>query len=498
MKFIIKPFAEIIIKSKPVRKRYLSFLQTNCNLSFKKIDSWIKARFHWDKWEVISENKLDEYQKSNLIKKLSRMPWIESFLEVVEFELWDFDDIFNKCKDLYIDKIEWKSFVIRVKRSWEHDFKSIDLERYIWWWLLKYGKNASVSLKKPDITINIEIRNNSLYLVKNKYIWVGWYPVWTQDKVISLVSWGFDSWVATYSMMKRGCKVDYLFFNLWWKAHEEWVKQVSKYLWENFSSGYKATFITINFEEIVASLIKDINHKYRWIILKRLFLMAADMLSNESEYYAIVKWDSLWQVSSQTLKNMFAIDKASNTLVLRPLISFNKQEIVDISSKIGTYEFACNMPEYCWVISDRPATWAKLEKILEEEKNFDMSLLIKAFENKKIEKIDELFQNEKENEIEAEVVVIPWENEVIIDIREEMKSEDNPLTYEWVDIIKIPFFDLSYDFKDLDQSKTYILYCDKWVLSKNHAIDLISKWFKNVKIFRPLLNDSSCRIKTWK
>lgn len=497
MKFIIKPFSEIIIKSKPVRKRYLNFLQTNCNLSFKQVDENIKARLHWDKWEVNVYTNLSDLQKQELITKLSRMPWIESFLEVIEFDLWDFDDIFEKAKSFFLDKIENKTFVVRVKRTWNHDFRSIDLEKYLWWKFLEFSSSSKVKLKSPDITINIEINENKLFLVKKKHIWIWGYPVWTQDKVISLVSGWFDSWVATFSMMKRGCKVDFLFFNLWWKAHEVWVKEVSNYIWKNFSSGYRSRFITINFEEIVWSLLKNINHKYRWIILKRLFLKCADFLAKENEYYAIIKWDSLGQVSSQTLKNMFAIDKASETLVLRPLISFNKQEIVDISLKIGTYEYACNMPEYCWVISDRPATAAKLEKVLDEEKNFDFSLLEKALEERKIEKIDEVLDFVDE-ERKIEVSSLPRENEIILDIREEQKQESNPLIFEWVEIMKIPFFDINYEFENLDQTKVYLFYCDKWILSENHAISLSDKWFKNIKIFRPILDDKWCRIKTWK
>lgn len=498
MKFIVKPFSEILVKSRPVRKKYLRLLQLNCNLSLKKIDSSIKIKFFWDKQEVTIWKELSIFQFNNLIKTLSRMPWIESFLEVVEYSFKDIVDISEKVVDFYLNTIFWKSFAVRVKRYWEHEFKSTDVEKYIWWFLLEKAPNSKVNLGNPDITINIEIKYNKFYLVKTKYFWIGGYPVWTQDKVISLISWWFDSGVSTYSMMKRWCKVDYLFFNLGWIAHEKWVKEVSNYLRQNFSSWYKAKFITINFEEIINHLVKNINHKFRWIILKRLFLMAADILAKENEYYAIIKWDSLGQVSSQTLKNMFVIDKPTETLVLRPLISYNKQEIIDLSMKIWTYNFACNMPEYCGVISDKPATWAKLEYILEEEEKFDFSLFEKAINNKKIQFIDEVMDLEKDWDIQIDVVSIVWENEIIIDVREELKSQEAPLTIHWQNILKIPFFDLPFEFEKLNQDKIYLLYCNKWMLSKNQAVSLKSKGFLNVKIFRPIFNDVSCRIKTWK
>ncbi|NVP17760.1 tRNA 4-thiouridine(8) synthase ThiI [Candidatus Gracilibacteria bacterium] len=498
MKFIVKPFSEILIKSKPVRKKYLSFLQTNCNLAFKKIDNSIKAKFFWDRQEIIVGKQLDSFQYNSLITTLSRMPGIESFLEVIEQNFDSINDIFEKASGYYQNDIENKSFVVRVRRSGNHSFSSIDAERYVGGGLLQRSKNSKVNLKNPDIVINIEIKDDKVYLVKNKFIGIGGYPVGTQDKVISLISGGFDSGVSTYSMIKRGCKVDYLFFNLGGVAHELGVKQVANYIWKNFSSGYKAKFITINFQEIVSHIVKDLDHKYRGIILKRLFLMAADILAKENNYYAIVKGDSLGQVSSQTLKNLFVIDKASETLVLRPLISFNKQEIINDSMKIGTYEFACNMPEYCAVISDKPATGAKLENVLNEEKKFDFSLLEKAINNKKIQFIDEVLEKEVSGDIEIETCHIVGQNEIIIDVREEQKSQENPLIIEGFNILKLPFFDLEFEFPNLDQTKTYLFYCNKGMISKNQAILLKNKGFKNIKIFKPVLTDTGCRIKTGK
>lgn len=500
MKYIIKPFSEIIVKSKPVRKRYLSFLQTNTNLALKRIDESLKVRFFWDKWELEIKDDIWELKIIQIIKTLQRIPGIESFIEVQEYDLWTLDEIIDNCVLLYSKDLEWKTFVVRVKRSWTHDFKSIDAERYIWWGILKKIENSKVDLHNPDFVLNIEIKDKKVFLVKNKYLWIWGFPVWTQDKVISLISWGFDSSVSSFSMIKRWCKMDYLFFNLWWKAHEVWVKEVANHIWKNFSAWYKARFITIPFEEVVNHLAKDINHRFRWIILKRLFLRIADKLAIENEYYAIVKWDSLWQVSSQTLKNMFVIDKASETLLLRPLISFNKQEIIDLSVKIWTYNFACNIPEYCGVISDKPATWASLEQILEEEKSFDFTLLDKAFENKKVEWVDKiplsptLSPKGRKGEEEIEIAYIPWEDEIVIDLREEPIEKENPLKLENVEILKIPFFDITYDFWGLDQSKTYLFYCDKWIMSKNFALSLKKKWFNNIKIYRPLIDDSSCKI----
>ena len=494
MKYIIKISPEITIKSKPVRKQCLLMLKNNIKKHFDFNDIKVNVTWNRDRLNL-------EWSSDKITKILSQIPWIAHFMEVETFVLpEDKDEIFHfvyeKARDFYLDKIEWKTFVARVKRTWTHDFKSIDLERYVWGWLLKHAKNTKVQIKDPEITVNIEIKDQKVHIVKYRTEWIGGYPIWFQDKVLSLISGWFDSWVSTYSMMKRWCEVDYLFFNLWGSAHELWVKQVSYYLWKTFSVPHKrARFITVNFEEIIAELLTKVNHRFRGILLKRFMLKAASMVS-EWHYFALVKWDSLWQVSSQTLKNMHVIDKASDNLVLRPLIADNKQEIINIASKIGTYNFACNMPEYCWVISDKPATWAKLEDILAEEENILDEVLVRAVEWRKTEFVRNMMEEYKNKDAtEIEVTFLPWNDEIVIDIREEADIKKNKLILENIEILEIPFFEINHKFKELDQNIDYLLYCDKWVLSNLHGLYLKENGFNNIKIYRPLKSESSCDLK---
>lgn len=485
MKYIVKISPEITIKSKPVRKRTVLMLKNNIKKHFDFNEIKINITWSWDRINL-------EWNNEKIPKILICIPWISHFMEVETFILPEneeeiFDFVFLKTKDFYLDKIENKTFVVRVNRSWKHNFTSIDLERYVWWGLLNFSNNAKVKLKDSDITVKIEVKDKKIHIIKYRTKWIGGYPVWFQDRVLSLISGWFDSWVSTYSMMKRWCEVDYLFFNLWWSAHELWVKQVSYYLWKTFSVPHKkARFITVNFEEIITELITKTNHKFRWILLKRFMLKVASIIS-ENHYYALVKWDSLGQVSSQTLRNMHVIDKASTNLVLRPLISENKQDIIDISKEIWTYNFACNMPEYCWVISDKPSTWAKLEDILLEEEKFSEEFLIKAVEWRKTEFVKEMMEQYKWIESTSlEVVFLPWNDEIIIDIREDLEKKKNPLNLENIDILEIPFFEINHKFKDLDSKKTYLFYCEKWVLSNLHGLYLKEKGFNNIKIYRKI------------
>ncbi len=493
MKFIIKVSPEIIIKSKPVRKRTIRLLTRNIKVFLSDYEDEVRIFDSWDRIDINIENNITESKKKEIINILSFIPGIYNFYEVVERDFIDLDSLFLEIKDSFLANLDWKSFVVRVHRTGRHIFNSMEAERKIWGLFLHYAKNTKVSLKTPDLTIQIDIKDNRYFVIEHKYDWLGWYPVWFQEKVLSLISGWFDSGVSTYLSMKRWCKVDFLFFNLWGKAHELWVKQVASYLSNKFSKNYKARFTTINFEEVVKILITKINHKYRWIILKRLMLKCASQLG-QRDHYALVKWDSLGQVSSQTLINMSVINKASSMLVLRPLITYDKQEIIDISKNIGTYNFACNMPEYCGVISDKPATKSEERDILKEEENIDEQIILDAINTKKIEKISELLKEDLgEIEIGLETSYLPLDDEIVVDIRDNEKIKKDPLKIKWSTIINIPFYDINHKFETLDQTKTYLFYCERWVLSKLHALYMKEKWFNNIKIFRFENNQIKCK-----
>jgi len=498
MKYVIKLSPEITIKSSPVRKRAVKMLVKNIKIFLKEFKDTIKVKYLWDRIDLEIKNEKDISIKQ-IERIISQIPWIWKFSQVIEYRLlfWRegkekiFDDVFEKIKDIFIEKIVGKTFVVRIKRAGEHIFSSTDMERYLWGKFLEAVDNTRVQLRWADVTVELEIKDDKIFVIRETYKWIGGYPTGFQEKILSLISGGFDSWVSTYQMMKRWCQVDFLFFNLWWNAHEIGVKQVAYYLWNNFSKPYKARFMTIPFEPIIAELLTKGNSRFRGILLKRFMLRVASKFIG---FYAITKWDSLGQVSSQTLKNMHVIDKASDNLVLRPLISFDKEEIIDISKKIGTYNFACNMPEYCWIISDKPATWARLEQILEEEEKFDMSILNMAFENRQVTKISEVLKSidtQFDNE-DVEVSFLPWDGEIVVDIREDKKIKKSPLKLEKTEILEIPFFEINHKFKELNKEKTYLFYCDKWVLSKLHSLYLKEKGFTNIKIFRPIVQEISC------
>jgi thiamine biosynthesis protein ThiI len=178
------------------------------------------------------------------------------------------------------------------------------------------------------------------------------------------------------------------------------------------------------------------------------------------------------------------IDSVIDTLVLRPLITSDKGDIIDIARKIGTEEFAAVMPEYCGVISVKPTTRAKPEKIAREESKFDFTVLEQALSSARYLNIDEIANDEMIRQ-DVEVINIPVQDAVIIDVRHPGEEDRKPLKLANVEIQKIPFYELHSQFSELDKTRTYLLYCDKGVMSRLHASHLQEQGYSNVKVYRP-------------
>ncbi len=436
MKFVIKLFPEITIKSRPVRKQFINQLRRNIknSLKYKGIAATVQGQ--WDLIEAVIE---DDSQEMEARSCLQRVTGIAKILTVKEHNFKTFDDILDIAKDIYADKIKGKTFCVRIKRTGDHDFRSIDIERYVGGGLLQHCEASGVNLHKPDYTVRMEIRKQRLLTISNINSGMGGYPLGTQDSVLSLISGGFDSNVTSYLTTRRGLLTHYLFFNLGGDAHEIGVKQVAHYLWQRYSISHSVRFVTVPFEGVVSEILKNVDNSQMGVILKRMMLRVASEIAKEMEIEVLATGESVAQVSSQTLRNLSVIDAVTDTLVIRPLICMDKPDIIDLSRKIGTYDFAARMPEYCGVISVKPTTRAKPEKIKAEEENFDFSVLQQAIADRRIESIKNVLSS-TEGVTQVELVQVPTADDLIIDIRPPAEEERKPLHLTNNSIFKIPFY----------------------------------------------------------
>ena len=484
MKFIVKLQSEITIKSRPVRKRFTKILESNIKNVLRRVDEQVTTRMNWDNVEVNTKDNSPE-NRERLVEALKCIPGIPMFLEVQQSEFVDVHDIYEKTLAVHAKNVENKTFCVRAKRTGNHDFNSLKVEQYVGGGLNQAVESAKVKLKNPDVTIRIEIKNKDLFIVTQRHLGLGGFPIATQEDVLSLMSGGFDSGVSSYQMIKKGARTHYCFFNLGGSAHEVGVKQISYYLWSKFGASHKVKFFAVDFEPVVAEILDNVENSQMGVVLKRMMVRAATKIAERGKVQALVTGESLGQVSSQTLTNLNVINRVTDTLILRPLAAYDKQDIIDIARKIGTEEFSKTIPEYCGVISKKPTVKAVLSKVEEEEGNFDFDVLDKVVSETRVYDIRDIGK-ETEEEIRAVDLVenIP-DNAVVVDIRSPEEEEDKPLELADVEVKHIPFYKLSTQFGDLDMTKEYLLYCDHGVMSKLQALYLLDNGFKNVKVYRP-------------
>lgn len=481
MKFIIKLFPEIMIKSDSVRKRFIKILTSNIrNVLLRETENVAVIR-NWDFIEVRA--KVAE-EAPMVLDLLQRTPGIHHILEVEEYPFETMHDIFEQTLAQVRSQLEGKTFCVRVRRKGKHEFRSLDVERYVGGGLNQHIESARVKLTQPDVTIRIDIEHDKMLLVKARHEGLGGYPIGTQEDVLSLISGGFDSGVSSYMLIRRGSRVHYCFFNLGGAAHEIGVKQMAYHIWSRYSTSHKVRFVAINFENVVGEILEKVDNGQMGVVLKRMMVRAASKVAQRFDIQAIVTGEALGQVSSQTLTNLRLIDKAADTLVLRPLITHDKEQIIAMAKTIGTDDIAKSMPEFCGVISKNPTVKAIESRILEEEGHFNFDVLEEAVQQAKYLDIREIAQQTEQEVTSVETTSELGENDVILDIRSPEETEESPFTLEGVTVKVLPFYKLSSQFGSLDQSKQYLLYCQRGVMSKLQALYLKENGFSNVKVFR--------------
>ena len=477
-KFILKLFPEIMVKGSSAKRQMVGQLYNNLIKILGRYSLDIVVRKFSDKIEVLTPLiYLVEVRQT-----LRETSGIEQVLEALQFDkLESLDAIKVKVAEVMHHEIEGKTFVVRAKRSGKHDFNSTEIEATVGGYMLATYPSNGVDLHHPQVTIYIELINNQLNIITQKYKGLAGFPIGTQGDILSLMSGGFDSTIASYLTMKRGMKTHFIFFNLGGIAHEIGVKQVALYLWNKFGSSHRVKFISVPFDDVVSEIFRSTHETYMGVTLKRLMLLASEKVAKEMQIDALLTGESVAQVSSQTLRNLAVIDSVTDMLILRPLATMNKPEIMNLANDIGTKKFAENMPEYCGVISKNPIIHGSFKRMEKESKRFDYSVLDEAVSVAKEIYVDEIVDDINSHG-QIEVIHQLDENYIVIDIR----AEETYLSTEY-ESIKIPFYKLKTDFKRLDQSKEYLLYCEKGIMSQLHAQYLKdAEGATNVRVYRPL------------
>ncbi|AAZ40877.1 sulfur transfer protein [Candidatus Blochmanniella pennsylvanica str. BPEN] len=484
MKIVIKLSPEITIKSRAIRIFFIKILITNIKTILKKNNESASIIRNWDYLEVICNHS--KYQK--ICAMLINIPGIHHLLLIKKHMFRSLQDIYEKIilSLNYEIQLSGKSFCVRVKRCGKHNFTSQEVEHYLGNKLCQNIGNIRVNLTKPEKTIYLEIKDNQLFIIIKRYEGLGGFPIGTQQEMLSLISGGFDSAVASYMLIRRGCKVNYCFFNLGGDMHTVEVCRVIYFLWNKFSSSHKIKFISIDFSEVIKEITAKIKDNQIGVVLKRMMIRSASLVANRYKITALITGEVLGQVSSQTLSNLTLIDSVSDHVIFRPLIAYDKEKIIDLARKIGTEILSKSVPEYCGIISKKSTAKTTKQLIEFEENNFDFTVLNRAVSQSyviDVQNIPDQIINQHVFQVETKKILDS--TDVVLDIRTEIEQEKNPLYLNNIEIKKIPFYNLIDQFSKLDPNKIYLLYCDHGIMSRLQVMYLHRQGFSNVKIYRP-------------
>ena len=291
---------------------------------------------------------------------------------------------------LFRERVAGKRFAVRARRSGDRNepFRSGDVDRALGAALLPFA--AGVDLDDPEIEVQVEVRNGDAWFFEEVIPGPGGLPLGSEGRALSLVSGGFDSAVASWQMLRRGARLDYLFLNLGGAKHREGTLKVTRILAERWSHGSSPRLHEVDFAPIVRLLQEDTNQRYWQILLKRAMLHAANRLAARLHCEAIVTGEVVGQVSSQTLRNLRVIDEVAERPVLRPLAGLDKDEIVALARRIGTYELSAIVPEYCALHPKRPSTHANPREVREQEARLDLARIDELVEARRTWELREL------------------------------------------------------------------------------------------------------------
>ena len=296
-----------------------------------------------------------------------------------------------------------KTFKITAKRS-DHSFEldSNGLNQELGGSVIEAIPEIQVQMKKPDINLRIEIRKDAAYLSYETIRGAGGLPVGTSGRGMLMLSGGIDSPVAGYLAMKRGVEVEAVHFASPPYTSEQ-ALQKAKDLAEKLVP-YVGTiqFIEVPFTEIQEEIKRVVPQGYLMTITRRLMLRLTDAIREMRKGLVIINGESLGQVASQTLQSMVAINEVTSTPIIRPVVSMDKTEIIEIAEKIDTFELAIQPFEDCCTIfaPPQPKTRPRLDKAQDYEARLDLEgLMARALEGLKITEISaETAKDKQEDE----------------------------------------------------------------------------------------------------
>lgn len=377
--FLIK-YGEIGTKGK---NRYLfeDALCRQIRRSLKKVDGTFTATKEQGRIYVDTEGEFDYEGAVEALKKVFGILWICPMLQIEDN---GFDDLACKVNE-YLKNVygnEKKTFKVDARRARKNYPKNsmeinMDLGEKI---LDAYPEQFMVDVHKPDFYLNVEIRNK-INIYSERIPGPGGMPVGTNGKATLLLSGGIDSPVAGYMIAKRGVIIDAVYFHAPPYTSDRAKQKVVDLAKLVADYSGPINLHVVNFTDIQLYIYEQCPHDELTIIMRRYMMKIAEYFALKEDSLGLITGESIGQVASQTMQSLAVTNEVCTLPVLRPLVGMDKQEIINISEKIGTYETSILPFEDCCTIfvAKHPVTKPNLKQIKKSELKLN-------------EKIDELMQ----------------------------------------------------------------------------------------------------------
>ncbi len=370
-KIIMLKYAELNTKKANIGM-FLHILKQNIE---EKIGNFANIEFDKGRMFIKTEEKNYSFVLNSL-KKIFGIHEIEVGYQIENTKMSLIEESLIKI----IQNKDFQTFKVETKRSDKnYPLTSLEISKHLGGIILKNKENIKVDVQNPEVIFYVEIRKDHAYIYSEKIKGLGGYPVGTLGKGLLMLSGGIDSPVAGYLAMKRGVKIEAIYFES--PPHtsveaKNKVEALAKIISE-YATPIKIH--VINFTKIQEEIYKNIPHEYLITIMRRMMYRISEKIAYRNNCKILINGESIGQVASQTLTSMAAINEVVSIPVIRPVACFDKLEIIALAKQIGTYETSILPFEDCCTIfvPEHPVINPEKEKCLEYEKLIPYEELIK-------------------------------------------------------------------------------------------------------------------------
>jgi len=384
---ILVRYGELTIKGKN-KKQFISHLNQTIINKLKKFPE-LKFISHHERFYIVLNGR--DYQE--VLSVLDKIFGLHSYSLAVKCDT-NLEEIKQLAVKVITEEIKVPTrFKVESKRAYKQfPLTSLEVSKEVASYVLKHCDNLIVDVNHPEVTLNIEIREEATYISTKEYPGLGGLPVGMDGKGLLMLSGGIDSPVAGFLLQKRGVAIDVVHFSsppYTSPQAKQKVLDLAERL-ARYAHNERITIYNVPFTKLQKAIFQYCPDKYGITIMRRMMYRIAERISLKYNYLIIANGESIGQVASQTLQSIRAINEVTNMPIIRPCATLDKLEIIDIANKIDTYNISILPYEDCCTIfvPQFPVIKPELEKCHEYEQNFNYEELIEeALNNLEIIKV---------------------------------------------------------------------------------------------------------------